>query len=280
MQSGKVDGMTRTIRIFVAAAGVVALTMTALNAKPSVRYMRPSGLGLEYSFLARGQFITDAAIGSHEISQHAMLYYSPTQIVQLGLGGGVERLRVDEYQNTQFKGAFGFSPCAGVWLNTPAFFEKVMRITAGFTYMYLNSVDGDYRYSGPILNPSGGLLFHAGRFLDIEAGVKGHFLVGAMENDNAGSSSSFSNKQNLRIYSSFTLCAPNGAYAGLYFDASPDITENWKYGPSEAALGFSIGTMLWPHSKTDYAKGIDSKVFPEYKNLRKRQRQMAREIED
>lgn len=249
-------------------------------AKTPVRFMSNTTLGIEYSGFWRGQDITAAAVASHEQVHQFAFNYSPVEYVQVLVGLGMERLAIDEYNQVRFDGKYGFSFSGGTYLNTPAFLDDVIRITAGLDFFYLNCKDGyHFKYSGPVLDPMAGILLHAGPWFDIEIGAKGHFIAGTMENTETPVSSSFSNNNVIRGYLALSLASSVGAYVKFFGDVSPETKEDWKKGPNEATLGFSIGFIL-RQSMIPNSKKEGTEYFPEYENMKKKQDKMGEDLEE
>lgn len=258
---------------------LLVISGSPVPAKPSVRHMQSNTLAIEYCGALRGQRITEAGIKSHERIQLCNFAFAPVEYVQFSIGFGAERFRVDEYNSTKFNGKYGFIPSAIVSLNSPAFLQNILRVTANFDFIYLNSKDDyHYKYSGPILNPSAGIMIYAGKYVDIEIGARGHFIAGTMENTQNKVESPFSNSENVKGYLALTLTAPNGAYCQMNFDASPEASKNLRGGPDELMMGFCVGFMLTPKKPKSGEKG-PNRYFPKYGDLKNKQDKMAKELE-
>jgi hypothetical protein len=266
---------TRTLKI----ALCITMAVFAVSAKGPVNSMDNNSLGLEYSGTFRGQMITEQNVLSYESIQLMSLYFAPVEYVQISLALGADKFETDEFGGRQFVGNYGFSPGAGLSLFTPGFVENILRVTGSFNFLYLNSKDdAGYRYSGPVLNPSLGLMIHPTGILDIEAGVMGHFIVGTMEYSKDDLSSDFSNDQIVRGYLSLSLISPNGVWATLSATASPEAGKDWDGAtrPVEASVGLSIGVLLF-----DEAAGISddtSRYFPAYKEMKEKQNKMRNDL--
>jgi hypothetical protein len=261
--------------------GVVLVMAMAVWAKAPIQHMKSTTLGLEYALTIRGQEITKAVVPSYEQIHLMSIYYAPVQFVQLSLGLGGDRLEVDEYKERKFEGGYGFSPAAGVSLYSSLFARKVLRLTLSCNVLYLSSRDdSDYRYSGPIWNPAVGFLIHAGSFINMEVGGKGHIINGTMENTETGIERPFSNANTYRWYLAFTAISPNGVYLQINFDASSAAAYNGlQKGPEEATIGFTVGALITHEKRSKKSSDKESKYFPNYKDMKKRQKEMEKEIE-
>jgi hypothetical protein len=261
--------------------GVALILVGAATAGVPIQDMSTNSLGVEYYGLLRSQKITKEAVRSNERVQIVHLHYSPIQYALITLGIGGSRFSVDEWNDTEFQGNYGFAPSAAVALYSPRFAYDVVSVTAGAQYLYFTSEDDEgYRYRGSVLDPFGGLKFSAGRYLDIEAGVRGHFLLGKMQDDNENESA-FGNVYDLRGYFSITAHSPaTGAYLAFNGDASEDISPTWRNGPKEGSLGIALGVVLRSHGfAARKPEERDNKYFPAYKDMRKQQEEMEKEIE-
>lgn len=257
-----------------------SLLVSFAYAKSPVRYVDSRSIGIEFISIWRGQTITKAIVPSHEQFWQAALNYSPLEYLQFLVGIGAQRFKVDSYGTATFKGNYGFAFSAGAYANTPAFANKIFRVTAGCDLIYLNCKDDyDYKYSGPIVDPLAGIIICAGRYVEFEAGAMGHFIIGQMENPRTNSTSDFSNNENIKGYLDVTANSPNGIYATLHFDASPEIGKDWDEGPYEAGIGFTVGVILRDKRPAQKKKKEKSKYFPEYEDMKKKQDDMLRDIE-
>jgi hypothetical protein len=268
----------RTRRIFKSLILASAL-LTSVHAAIPVQDMTPYSLGIAYCGMLRGQLITDQDIPSHELLQSFQLNYAPIPYVLLTAGVGVTRFTVNEYLGKSFTGRYGIAPSLGLALFTPAFAERVLKVTAGIGILYLNSAD-KYKnaYRGPVLDPNLGLIIMPNAIMNLELGLKGHFIAGSMINGRTGAiSSSFSNRNVARGYVSFMLHSPSeGAYLSIDADASPEFTTEWSKGPYEASVGVSVGYFL-KHEIPGNTKNFDT-YFPDYDSLKARQDEMNDEI--
>jgi len=267
----------KIVIIFVLAAGF-------LYAKSPVRYMNSRAIGIECQSIWRGQTITEAEVASHEQFWHLAANYSPFEYLQFNFGIGAERFRVDTHDSRTFKGNYGLSFSGGAHANTPAFLKQILRITAGCDLVYINSEDDySYKYSGPTLNPNAGLVIYAGPFVEIEAGSKGHIILGKMTELKKNETHDFSNNETIRGYLNFCVCSPSGAYAKFHFDASPLIQEDWKNGPYEAGIGFSVGYIIKddkkPKKRSDKDKKEKKEYFPEYDKMKDKIEEMEDKLE-
>jgi hypothetical protein len=258
----------------------IILAAFMLTAKPPVRFMYPTTLGVEYYGAMRGQLITKALVKSHERIQMVYLSFAPIEYLQVGLGLGADRFFTDEFDLRRFDGRYGFSPALSLTGNTPAFLKKMLRATLTVDFRYFNCKDKfKYRYSGPILDPSIGLLLHAGPFADVELGAKGHLIGGVMENNDTDSKTNFSNAHNVRGYLALTLASRKGAFMQLHFDASPAMTTEFDRGPDEATIGFCIGFLMTPDRTNRKIQEKTSKYFPAFNEMKKKEDEMSDEIE-
>ncbi len=257
--------------------GIILITALYISAKPPARFIDAHDFHAEYSNGWRGQSITEADVPSHENFQLWTLHYAPAEYIQFSLGIGMTNFEVDEYNEVFFEGNYGFSFSAGGYVNTPAFAKKVIRFTAGVDFLFLNSTDDyDYKYSGAVVDPHLGIIFQAGPFVDIEAGGKGHFILGEMSDPVNKTTGSFSNRDIIRAYGMVTLASSIGPYAKFIFDFSPEITTVWEDGPAEASIGFAVGFLI---KRTKKIKN-ERNYFPNYKKLKKKQDEMLTELEE
>jgi hypothetical protein len=246
--------------------------------------MSVASLGVEYCGLMRGQLITTQHVPAHERIQEIYFHYAPVEYAMISAGLGVDRLSVDQYGDVDFQGDYGFAPAARLSLFTPRILKKMFSITAGGDFLYLNSQDdrgdGDYRYGGPVVEPFVGLKISAGNVVDIEAGARGHFLFGTMENNKTGQSLRFSNSESFRGYLGVTLYSvAEGGYLNFYFDTSPEVTMDWSKGPSESTIGLSLGVIIHPAATSQQVlKDRDEAYFPSYDAMKKKQDEMAKDV--
>ncbi|MBD3391548.1 MAG: hypothetical protein GF418_05850 [Chitinivibrionales bacterium] len=249
--------------------------------KTPVRYMTNRTLGAEYAATFRGQLITEAKVNALDRIHLLKVHYSPIEYAQFYIGGGADRFEVEyEAEDKHFDGNYGFCPTAGLSANSPALVRELLRLTANVDFWYLNSEDDmDFKYSGPVLNASLGVLAHAGSFIDVEAGVLGHVVAGKMEDTRNELEQDFSNSENVRGYMRFTLCSPRGAFAQLAFDASPEAQEELDNGPVEMGIGLSIGVLITPDLTNKRIEESNRKFFPGFDDLKKRQEEMEKETE-
>lgn len=256
------------------------LSVSFAFAKSPVRYVDSRSIGIEFVSMWRGQTITEASVPSHDQFWQAALNYSPFEYLQFLVGIGAQRFKVDPYGTATFNGNYSFAFSVGAYGNTPAFVNKIFRVTAGCDLVYLNCKDDyDYKYSGPIVDPLAGIIICAGRYVEFEAGAKGHFIIGEMENPRTGSESDFSNNEYVKGYLDVTATSPSGIYATFHFDASPEIKADWDDGPYEAGIGFTVGVILRDKRPPEKKKKEKSKYFPGYDDMKKKQDDMLRDIE-
>lgn len=250
------------------------------QAKSPIRFLTINTIGFEYTGLWRGHTILDSAVASHELLHQFAINWAPVQYFHFLMGLGADRLSVDEYDSVSFDGNYRFSFSAGGYLNTPAFANKVLRLTGGMDLFYINSRDDNgRRYRGPVLDPFVGISVCPHPIFDIEGGVRWHFIKGKTYDSHKDSSGTFSNKKELRAYGILTL-ASSKAYAKFNFDISPATTSrDWQNGPADASLGFTIGALVkspWPRKK----EKVKNRYFPEYDEVKKKQDAMAKSIKD
>jgi hypothetical protein len=144
----------------------------------------------------------------------------------------------------------------------------------------LNSKDRDgYKYHGPVFDPHIGLLAHAGPIFDVEGGVKGHFIAGKMYDPELRVTNNFSNEQPVRGYLCLALVSSIGPYAKFNFDMSPSTTSNWKDGPVEASLGFTVGFTLKTQRTPKTGKTVNT-YFPDYDKMKEQQEEMMKELKE
>jgi hypothetical protein len=256
---------------------IVALA-ALLHAELPIEDTDKSSLGISYSLLVRGQNITSAQVASYEHLQLMRLHYSPIPYVMISGALGADRFLVDEYNELQFNGRYGFTPGAGLQLYTPRFVNNLLSVTAGGEAVYLNSKDKyDNRYRGWIVTPMGGLRFTPGDFLSVTVGARGHIIYGIMEN--SSSETAFSNEEIVRGFGDITLHnGDRGVFLSLLFEASAEIGTDWSDGPVEASVGFSLGKVLRSPIVTKSDDEIQNHYFPEYKEMKKKQDKMAEEL--
>ncbi|MCL2182937.1 MAG: hypothetical protein FWB85_05640 [Chitinispirillia bacterium] len=174
------------------AVFTLSLALFAQAATVPLQNMTPLSLGVEYMHTLNGHAglfdFDSSALGSHLLRLH----YSPAEWLRFsaGFGGSVS------YAEPFIKGSnANASATAGLGLYTPRLFD-LMRVTAGYDGYYLRAAEkyqlihssavrdstgrvidttrtGDFRegYTAAMLHtPYLGLIFHAGRFADIEIG--------------------------------------------------------------------------------------------------------------
>jgi hypothetical protein len=88
----------------------------------------------------------------------------------------------------------------------------------------------------------------------------------------------FSNYKNMRGWLDFTLCSPRGAFAQIHFDASPLFQTSFENGPVDASAGISLGMLLESDHKGKKLEKRNSKYFPEYEDLEKKQDEMKESV--
>lgn len=262
-------GIAVVVCVFAARAGI------------PIQNMSSKSLGLEYQGAMRGQLITAAEVMSHERIQAANLHYAPIPYLLFSVGAGANRLTTRPYNEMRFDGRYGFSPKAAVALYTPRFANEILGLTGAVKFLYLKSKDKDKRtYSAYVVNPQLGIKISAGKYFDIEGGARWHYIWGEMENDRTGFEADYSNVETLRGYASLTVHSPaHGVYASVDFDGSQEIGKDWSKGPAEAMLGVRVGVILRPDYVNRKIEERNMRYFPAYKDMKKKQEEMAEEIE-
>jgi hypothetical protein len=258
----------------------ILLAVGVARAQFPVHDMDRFSLGLGYTLAFRGEDITKAAVPSHEVIHVVSIAYAPAPYIAFQAGVGFDRFSVEPYQQTEFKGSYGFSPAFGVSLFSPGLLSDMLRIGAGAQFLYLNSSDArGYRYSGFITNPFLGFIVSPSSFLDVSAGARMHFINGTMESPHAAADQPFSNKEAYRGYLAVTLKTPfEGTFMTLDADMSPDVAADWSDGPRETTLGVSFGVLLDWKSKGN-PNGEKSKYFPAYSEMKEKEKKMAEDIQ-
>ena len=262
---------------------IVSLALSAFalgNAQFPVQDMDSRSLGLGYSFSMRGQNITDANVASHEVVHQVVFGYAPVPYVALRAGLGIDRFEVDPYNQTRFRGDYGFSPSFGISAFSPFFAMDVLRGTAGVNFLSLMSEDDrGYRYSARIINPFLGLIVSPTVFLDVMVGARMHLVDGTMEPPRGTGSQAFANTDMGRGYLALTLKSPfERAFLNVDMDLSPQFETDWTGGPREATVSISFGAILgWKgKSQPSSEKPI---YFPAYPEMKSKQDKMAEELE-
>jgi hypothetical protein len=265
-------------RTFFTGCVWAALSAVAVHAEFPLESMTSNRLGLQYGFAFRGQDITSKDVPSHEILQTLALGYAPIPYLGLEAGMGADQLSVDRYNGARFHGGYGLSPLFGATLASPALFD-LARLKAGGRFLYLNSEDDrGFTYSGLVSSPFFSVMLTPSAYFDVEAGARGHLIDGSMQGSD-GREQTFSNRNTVRGFVSFTLKSPSD-YAFLTVDAdfSPEARPDWSAGPREASIGVSFGTLLGWKSKPQESKAAPM-YFPAYPEMKEKQKQMAEELE-
>lgn len=264
----------------MAALALTLVVWAPTTAQFPAQDMDKRSLGLGYTFAMRGQDITDAGTPSHEVLHQVTLGYAPLPYVVLQAGLGIDRFSVDPYQQTRFRGAYGFSPSFGIAGYSPFFALDLLRGTGGFNVLSLSSSDDrGYRYSALITNPFLGIIVSPTVFLDVTVGGRLHLVEGSMEGPRSGSKASFANSEIGRGYLAVTLKSPfERAFLNLDIDFSPQLDSDWNGGPREATVSVSLGAVLgWKGKSSPSAeKPI---YFPAYPEMKSKQDKMAEELE-
>ena len=239
-----------------------------------------NSFGLEYNGVLCGQYITEKNVPSYQQVQTVNFLYAPVQYVLFSAGIGAAKMSIDSASGMQFVGNYGFSPSCGLSLFTPFFLNKIVRMSGGVSVLFLNSEDrNNFAYTGTVVSPYLGLIFSAGRGVDISAGYRGHLTSGQLLNTLTSDSYNYSNRNVVRAYGTLTLHSPaDGAYLSVDGDLSPKVTNTWNGGPLEASMGISVGVILHaPVRKKE--KKVEDSSFPGYKDMLEKQKKMVEEIE-
>lgn len=265
--------MKKTFALFMMIAGLAYAVLP-------VEDMSSTSLGVDYSGTWRGEQITLRNVPGHESAHHLNLRYAPLPYVLLSLGLGAANFTVDTCLQTQFKGTYNFSPSLGLSLFSPFLIKKALRVTAGAKtyYLYTRNKEKSHIYSGPFVHPEAGAVVSIGEYIDLEAGARGNFIFGRMQ-ENREPALNFSNSERIRGYFSATIYAPSeGAYFILDFDASPKIDMDWSKGPAESAIGITLGVILRQNKNKLRKKLIDDPEFPGYREMQKKTEEMEQEL--
>jgi hypothetical protein len=261
--------IARTLLVSLALSG-------AVRAEFPIGSMAPDRLGLQYGFAFRGQDITSRDVPSHEITHALQLGYAPIPYLALEAGLGVDRLSVDPYNGTRFRGDYGLSPLFGITLASPRLFN-VLRFTGGSRFLYLNSEDDrGYTYSGLVYSPFLSAIASPTEYVDLEAGIRGHRIDGNMQGP-GGREQTFSNRENVRGFVALLLKSPS-EFAFLTLDADVSPSAEWNGGLREASIGVSFGTMLGWKPKPVESQSAPP-YFPAYPDMKERQKKMAEELQ-
>jgi hypothetical protein len=239
-----------------------------------------NSFGLEYNGVLRGQYITEKNVPSYQQVQTVNFLYAPVQYMLFFAGIGAAKMSIDSASGMQFVGNYGFSPSCGLSLFTPFFLNKIVRMSGGVSVLFLNSEDrNNFAYTGTVVSPYLGLIFSAGRGVDISAGYRGHLTSGQLLNTLTSDSYNYSNRNVVRAYGTLTLHSPSdGAYISVDGDLSTKVTNTWNGGPLEASMGISVGVILHaPLRKND--KSVENAYFPRCKEMREKQKKMVEELE-
>jgi len=242
--------------------------------------LTPHGVGLEYAMFQRAQPITDAEVYSIEKMHLISVCYAPFSFLQASLGLGADKFEVDPFQGREFKGGYGLSPAGGLYLASPPFARKRLRLNAESEFLYLNSRDGSgFRYSGPIADPSMGLTLRITPLVNLDAGARWHIINGTMTGGKAALDQPFSNSDYLRAYFALSAVSPLGVYCQVDFSASESaVSGRFKNGLEGAALGFRLGYLLEYKKSNEKIEERNDVYFPDYETMKKRQKAMAEEI--
>jgi hypothetical protein len=207
-------------------------------------------MGMEYSFLSRGQTIRAEYSDFYETLHMLNLCYSPFEFVRFTVGFGADKYKVVEEKKSVFNGNYGFSPGFKLNLFSPQIAGKVIRFTSQFEFLYINSYDQfDNNYKSILFNPGGGIIIHIGPHVDVETGGKAHYIKGWEKYRGKGGVNKFSNDYKMRGYLTLSLCSLTGSYFCFNMDMSPEVSSGSEKRINEAAIGFSIGTQFRAKSK-------------------------------
>ena len=270
--------MKKTQLVFAAiAAGVL---LSAASAGVPVQDMSSTSIAVDYSGVWRGEEITTLNVPAHESVHHVNVRYAPLPYIIFSAGFGAADFSVDTCRQVQFKGKLNFSPALGASFYSPAFLNKILRVTAGAKahYLYTKNAEKSYLYSGPVVIPNAGFIVSLGEYVDLEAGARVMLMFGSMQkgSDNA---LSFSNGRQERGYLSIMLHSPSeGAYMMVDLDASSGINMNWTNGPAESSIGISIGIILRQPKDRLSRKMNNYDDYPGYKELEKKIDEMEKEM--
>lgn len=253
-------------------------SLAAVRAEFPLGSMAANRLGIQYGLAWRGQDITSRDIPSHETIHALQLGYAPIPYLALEAGLGVDRLSVDRYNGSRFRGEYGISPLFGGTLATPLMFN-LLRVTGGSRFLYLNSEDDrGYAYSGLVSSPFLSAIVSPSEYVDLEAGARGHRIDGTMQGP-GGRESAFSNREMVRGFVALTLKSPSEyAFFTLDADFSPTARADWTGGPSEASIGIAFGTLLGWKAAPAETKSAPP-YFPAYPDLKERQKKMAEDLQ-
>lgn len=270
----------RIAPVLSACLSLALSLLSTANAQFPVQDMDSRSLGLGYTFAMRGQNITDANVASHEVVHQVILGYAPVPYVALQAGLGMDRFSVDPYNQTRFRGDYGFSPSFGIAGFSPFFALDLLRGTGGLNILSLNSEDDrGYRYSALITNPFLGIIVSPTVFLDVTVGGRLHLVDGSMEAPRTAKDAPFANNDIGRGYLAATLKSPfERAFLSIELDFSPEIDPDWVGGPREAAVSVSFGAVLGWKGKS--SPSVEKPIyFPAYPEMKSKQDKMAEELE-
>ena len=266
------------IRALVRSLPLLAALSAAVRAEFPIEAMSPNRLGLQYGLGFRGQDITSKDVPSHEIIHTLGLGYAPIPYLGLEAGVRADQLSVDRYNGARFRGGYGLTPTFGATLASPALFG-LARVEAGGRFLFLNSEDDrGFEYSGLVSSPFLSIAFSPSGYFNLEAGARGHLIDGSMQGP-GGTRQTFSNRQTVRGFLSFTVKSPTDfAFLTVDADFSTQTRPDWSGGPREASVGVAFGTLLgWKE------KPLETKTapvhFPAYPEMKDKQKQMAEELE-
>ena len=260
-------------------AMIAGLAFTASAGLP-VQDMSSSSIAVDYSGLWRGERITQRNVPGHESVHLINVRYAPLPYILLSVGVGAANFSVDTFHQVQFKGGYNFSPALGVNFYTPFFLKKTLRFTAGVKahYLYTRNTDKSFVYSGPFVAPAAGIIASLGEYVDLELGVRGHFIFGHMQRGSE-TPKVFSNKEQMRSYLSVMLHTPSeGVYLMADFDASRSADMNWSNGPAESSIGISVGFILRQQKDRLSRKVTENKYYPGFKEMEKKIEEMEKNM--
>ena len=242
---------------------IIFCFVTYITAGVPIRSYGYQTMGIEYSYLSRGQIIKDGYSDSYETLHMLNFCYSPFEFLRITFGIGIDKYNIVEQGQTKFNGNYGFSPGFKVTLFTPRIANKIIRFTSQLECITINSDDNyDNYYKGILVNPCGGLILHLGPYVDIETGVKVHYVKGWGKYTENAKVKRFSNDHKVRSYVNLSLCSLTGSYLSLNIDMSPEVSSESNKRLNEATVGFSIGIHFRAkNEKKDSNDLIDIKVL-------------------
>lgn len=259
---------------------ITAFAISSALAQYPIQDMNSRTLGVALNGQLRGQNITAANVASHEILAMLDFSYAPYSWVLLSLGLGFDQFEVDTYKGRTFKGDFGISPQAGLYLYTPPLASVKLRLTGGMVNQILSSEDDfGYTYYGFIHNPFVGLVVSPSGYVDLGAGLRAHWIEGNMKTPASSDEPYFSNEQLYRLYVNLLIRSPHDkVYLNVDLDASPDFGSDWSSGPDEASVGLSVGFLMGFKERQEKPNRAPV-YFPEYGDVKDLQDRMSDDLD-